>query len=199
MPVGEAANCRCVLEFDDGKPLTNLDERDIMRVGSKSGSSSNGEEPKKDNMMKFSSIFVNPNDQLSENAKKIKPLDGYSDIVFHGSPTELVAYGIDGEEWVYGAKEAAEMIRNSREFCGKPIRLIACNAGALKDGIAQQIADELGVVVLAPTEAVNVAVDGDMFVSDNDELAKIWNYITPEERMKIHQTGEWVEFKPRRR
>lgn len=27
-------NCRCVLEFDDGKVLTNSDECDIMRVGS---------------------------------------------------------------------------------------------------------------------------------------------------------------------
>ncbi len=188
-----------VLKVDDGTVLTNSDERGIMRVGRKSGSSSNGEELKKDNMMKFSSIFVNPNDRLSENAKKIKPLDGYSDIVFHGSPTELVAYGIDGEEWVYGAKEAAEMIRNSHEFCGKPIRLIACQAGALKGGIAQQIADELGVPVLAPTEIVTVDIDGNMFVSDNDILSGIWNSSSSEERRKIHETGSWIEFKPRGR
>lgn len=192
-------NCRCVLEFDDGKLLTNSDERDIMRVGRKSGGTSNGEKPKKDNTMKLSSIFVNPNDQLSENAKKIKPLDGYSDIVFHGSPTELLAYGIDGEEWFYGAKEAAEMIRNSREFTGKPVRLIACNTGALKDGIAQQIADELGVVVLAPTEAVNVAADGEMFVSDNDELATFWARSDPNDRKTIKETGWWVSFEPRKR
>lgn len=31
-PAGEVVNCRCVLEFDDGKPLTNSDERDIIRM-----------------------------------------------------------------------------------------------------------------------------------------------------------------------
>lgn len=30
----EIVNCRCTLKFDDGKPLTNSDERGIMRVGS---------------------------------------------------------------------------------------------------------------------------------------------------------------------
>lgn len=148
--------------------------------------------------MKLSSIFVNSNELLFENAKKIKPLEGYSDIVCHGSPFELLANGNDGEVWNYDAKEAAEMIRNSREFCGKPIRLIACQTGALKDGIAQQIADELGVPVLAPTEIVYVDVLGNMFISDNDELARIWNNSTPEERLKIRQPGKWIEFKPRR-
>lgn len=192
----EIVNCRCTLKFDDGKSLTNGNERGIIRAERKIGRSSNGEIPKKDNMMRLSSSFVNPNDLLYVNAKKIKPLDGYSDIVMHGSPTELLAYGNNGEEWAYGAKEAAELIRNSREFCGKPIRLIACQTGALKDGIAQQIADELGVPVLAPTETVTVDIDGEMFVSDNDILSGIWNSSSPEERMKIHETGTWVEFQP---
>lgn len=30
-PAGEVVNCRCVLEFDDGKVLTNSDERGIMK------------------------------------------------------------------------------------------------------------------------------------------------------------------------
>lgn len=33
-PAGEVVNCRCVLAFDDGKPLTNTNQRGIMRVGS---------------------------------------------------------------------------------------------------------------------------------------------------------------------
>lgn len=33
-PAGEVVNCRCVLEFDDGKVLTNEDRRGIIRVGS---------------------------------------------------------------------------------------------------------------------------------------------------------------------
>lgn len=201
----EVVNCRCVLEFDDGKRLTNGNERGIMRVGSETiGTGSgrvntlNAETPDNSNTARLSSIFVNSNDQLSQNAKKIKPLEGYSDIIMHGSPTELLAYDNDGAELLYSAKEAAELIRNSREFCGKPIRLIACQAGALKDGIAQQLADELGVNVLAPTEIVNVDIFGNIFISDNDILFGIWNQSPSEERIKIRQTGKWVEFKPRR-
>lgn len=195
----EIANCRCTLKFDRGTPLTNANNRGIMRIERKIGRSSNDEVPKKDNMMILSSRFVNSNDVLFRNAARIKPLDGYSDIVMHGSPNELLAYSNEGDEWSYGAKEAAELIRNSHEFCGKPIRLIACQTGALKDGIAQQIADELGVSVLAPTETVTVDIDGEMFVSDNDVLSGIWNSSSPEERVKIRETGTWIEFKPRRR
>ncbi len=195
----EIVNCRCTLKFDRGTPLTNANNRGIMRVERKIGRSSNDEVPKKDNMMILSSRFVNSNDVLFRNAARIKPLDGYSDIVMHGSPNELLAYSNEGDEWSYGAKEAAELIRNSHEFCGKPIRLIACQTGALKDGIAQQIADELGVSVLAPTETVTVDIDGEMFVSDNDVLSGIWNSSSPEERVKIRETGTWIEFKPRRR
>lgn len=148
--------------------------------------------------MELSSRFVNTNDILFRNAERIKPLDGYSDIVMHGSPTELLAFGNDGEEWSYNAKEAAELIRNSREFCGKPIRLIACQTGALKDGIAQQIADELGVCVLAPTEMVRVDIDGNMFISDNDVLGDLWNTCSEEVRAGIKDTGKWIEFKPRK-
>lgn len=204
-PAGEVVNCRCVLEFDDGKSLTNSDEHGIMKtgngiIGTGSGrvSAPNAEALGNNSSVQLSSIFVNSNDQLYHNAKKIKPLKGYSDIVMHGSPTELLAYDNDGVELSYNAKEAAELIKNSREFCGKPIRLIACQAGALKDGIAQQIADELGVNVLAPTEIVNVDIFGNMFISDNDILSGIWNSSSLEERIKIHETGKWVEFKPRR-
>lgn len=113
--------------------------------------------------------------------------------------TLFVRHRISSSELSFRAKEAAELIRNSREFCGKPIRLIACQTGALKDGIAQQLADELGVNVLAPTEIVNVDIAGNMFVSDNDVLVDLWNTSAKEIRGSIKETGKWVEFKPRKR
>lgn len=69
---------------------------------------------------------MNPYDQLFKNADKIKPIEGYDDIICHGSPDGLLIYGLRGEEWTYTAKEAAEIIRNSKEFTGKSIRLISC-------------------------------------------------------------------------
>lgn len=150
-------------------------------------------------ILKLSSKFVNHNDQLYVNADKIVPLDGFSDIVCHGSPNELLIYGLNGEEWSYSAKEAAEIIRNSNEFDGKSIRLISCSTGNGENCIAQKIADELGVNVLAPNEIVSVDVNGEIFVSDNDVLINLWNEASEKERKQIHQTGKWIEFKPRKK
>lgn len=150
-------------------------------------------------IIKLSSKFVNPTDPLYTNANKIKPVEGYGDIIIHGSPDSLLINGLNGEQWEYGAKEAAEMIRNSCEFHGQPIRLIACQTGAKGNGIAQQIADELGVDVMAPTEIANVDINGEIFLSDNGELAEIWNTSSAEERKGIRQTGEWKVFKPNKR
>lgn len=150
-------------------------------------------------IIKLSSKFVNPTDPLYTNANKIKPVKGYGDIIIHGSPDSLLINGLNGEQWEYGAKEAAEMIRNSREFHGQPIRLVSCQTGAKKNGIAQQIADELGVEVMAPTEIANIDIDGEIFLSDNGELAEIWNTSSADERKNIRQTGEWKVFKPNKR
>lgn len=150
----------------------------------------------KDTIMKLSSLFVNSNDNLYLNSKKIKPLEGYSDIVMHGTPSELIARGNDGEEWCYNAREAAELIRNSREFIenpDRPIRLISCNTGQGENCIAQQISDILGVDILAPTEAVYVNGNGEMLVTDNDSLAILWDM-----GVSVKDTGEWKIFKPRK-
>lgn len=150
-------------------------------------------------IIELGSKFLSKSDPLYYNADKIKPIKGYDDIVFHGDPYHLIAYGNSGEEWLYNAKEAAEMIKHCQAFHEKPIRLIACQIGAEQDGIAQQIADEHGVVVLAPTETVFVDIDGDMFISNNRELAELWNMSSPEERKHIHQTGTWIPFEPKKR
>lgn len=150
-------------------------------------------------IIKLGSKFLNEDDPLFKNADKIKPLEGFDDIVFHGDSTHLIAYGNDGEEWLYNAKEAAEIIRNSKSFHGRPIRLLSCQTGANKDGIAQQIADELNVEVLAPSETLFVDINGEMFITDKEELAEIWNISSLEERQKIRQTGEWIPFKPKKR
>lgn len=144
-------------------------------------------------ILKLSSKFVNPNDQLFTNADKIKPLEGFSDIVCHGAPNELLINGLEGEEWSYNAKEAAEMIRNSNEFSGKPIRLLSCSTGSGKNCIAQKISDELGVEVLAPTEDIYVNAEGDMFLTNNKSLAYMWN-----EGETVKETGSWVLFTPKK-
>ena len=146
-------------------------------------------------ILTLSSKFINPNESLYKNSDKIKPIDGFDDIICHGSPEGLIINGMNNEEWIYTAKEAADMIRNSQEFKGRSIRLISCQTGANgENSVAQQIADELGVDVMAPTEIVTVEpVEGKMFVSDNDILTRLW--IRGE---NVVETGKWVIFKPRK-
>ena len=162
--------------------IINIDEKTVSFKG-------------ENDILILSSKFINPNESLYKNADKIKPIEGYDDIVYHGSPEGLIINGMDNEEWIYTAKEAAEMIRNSKGFSGRSIRLISCQTGA--NGIysvAQQIADELGVEVMAPTETVTVEpIEGKMFVSDNDILTRLW--IRGE---NVVETGKWVIFKPRK-
>lgn len=43
---------------------------------------------------------------------------------------------------------------------GQPVRLVACSSGACQTGLAQNLANKLGVEVLAPTEAAYVRSGG---------------------------------------
>ena len=125
--------------------------------------------------------FVNKADRLFENAKKVAPIKDYEDVVSHANADVFYAYTADEAiQYTYSAKEFADMLRNSPTYSGGDIRLLACDAGAKQNGLAQQLADELGVNVLAPTEMVWIFMDGEMFIGPD-------RYI---------RSGEWILFKP---
>ena len=126
-------------------------------------------------------IFANKDEQLFLNAQRIVPILGFEDIVVHSDMDSFYVYGKDGTEYVYTPSEFSEMIKDSPNYHGGAIRLIACDAGAKDDGAAQRIANELNVNVLAPTTTVWTLPDGSMSVET--------------ERGK--QDGEWKEFKPK--
>lgn len=102
----------------------------------------------------------------------------------------------DNDVMIVSAKEYAKMIKNSKAYQGGAVRIISCQAGAKDDGAAQQLANELGVTVLAPTEIVNVDEEGRMFLADSDVLAEMWYNSTNKDEFK--ETGEWKKFKPRK-
>lgn len=144
-------------------------------------------------MIQLSAKFVNPDDRLYKNGSRVKPLEPYTDILCHGTPTELLIYGNNGEEWSYSAKEAVQMILNSQEYNGGDIRLLSCSTGNGEECIAQQIANQLGVNVLAPTETLYINEEGKLFVTDSRELAVMWDDGEP-----VKETGKWVLFRPRK-
>jgi hypothetical protein len=146
---------------------------------------------------KASALFVGKTDLLYEHAQRIKPLDGYDDFVCHATADTFLIYS-GNEEIKMPAKEYAEHIKASSSFHNRPIRIISCQSGEKADGAAQQLANELGVNVLAPTEEVSVDEDGRMFVSNNDVLAELWFEADDDIKQYIKETGKWVVFEPQK-
>lgn len=138
--------------------------------------------------MKLSSRYLNKNDELYQRAAKIKPLEGFDDIVVHGDPYGFVFIDSDGAETNISALEFAKILRTDDNYKGGDIRLIACQVGAGDGVVPQCIANELNVNVLAPTEIVNVDFEGNIILADNETNA----------RAGI-ETGEWKLFKPKGR
>ena len=146
---------------------------------------------------KASALFVGKTDLLYEHAQRIKPLDGYDDFVCHATADTFLIYS-GKDEIEMPAKEYAEHIKASSSFHNRPIRIISCQSGEKDDGAAQQLANELGVNVLAPTEEVSVDEDGRMFVSNNDVLAELWLEADDDIKQYIKETGKWVVFEPQK-
>jgi len=88
-------------------------------------------------------------------AKNLKAIEGYHDVVVHGTPTSVL--GDVGEKLT--AKQLADNILSKGQWDGKEaIRLVSCRTAA--GPFAQQLANELGVPVLAPLDYIRVSNSG---------------------------------------
>ena len=101
-----------------------------------------------------------------------------------------------GEVTQYNAKEIAAMIKEDPTYGGGKVRLLSCGAGSLKSKFAQELADELGQEVIAPTETLWVSEGGQLFISDSSYLADMW-YNDGNIDNSIQSTGYWKPFTPR--
>ncbi|WP_236243943.1 putative T7SS-secreted protein [Streptomyces sp. CC210A] len=75
---------------------------------------------------------------------------GEHDVVAHGSRGGFLEMS---EGYVNGG-QIVDAVTNNPNYNGGPLRLMVCHSGADSSGIAQQIANELGVTVRAPTDMV---------------------------------------------
>ncbi|WP_225632088.1 putative T7SS-secreted protein [Streptomyces solaniscabiei] len=76
--------------------------------------------------------------------------EGRHDVVAHGSRDGFLEFpggNVNGGQIV-------DAVINNPHYNGGPLRLMVCHSGADTSGIAQQIANELGVTVRAPTDKV---------------------------------------------
>lgn len=130
------------------------------------------------------SIYVNSNTDLFRNAKRISPIEGYEDIVIHGSKYGFEIRNADDKPiGIYSVNEFCDILQDDPNYHGGAIRLISCEAGANGSFVAQGLANRLGVVVLAPTDTVWVFPDGSMVIGEDE----------------FTNSGEWREFLPQRK
>ncbi|MET0812326.1 MAG: hypothetical protein ABWY03_04675 [Microbacterium sp.] len=102
----------------------------------------------------------------------------------HGSPSAVQG----GDGTMMDAATFADVVRRRTDWDGEtPIRLFSCDTGRQPDGFAQQLSNELGVDVTAPTTPVWSRPGGDPFVTDIDPVtgAPVWP-----------PSGTWVQFSP---
>lgn len=128
-------------------------------------------------------IYVNKIEDLYSYALKIKPEEGYTDIVSHGDEYSLIFKDGNGKESNVSAEEFCNILDEAGIYKGGDIRLIACSTGAKNGIVPRYMAKRYGVNVKAPTETVNVLSDGSIILANDDNDAK----------MGI-ETGEWALF-----
>lgn len=147
----------------------------------------------KEDLSAYARQYVNKSDPLYELASKIKPLNDFEDFLIHGQPN-LVEYETTNGQWIQlTAEDYAEALKQDEEYHGGNIRLLACKSGMLNDGFAQQLANIMNVKVIAPTQTLWIRADGEMFISDSEILADMWN-----DGEKVIETGAWKVFIPQK-
>lgn len=123
------------------------------------------------------SNFMAPGEQFAANAAKTEPLEGYHDVIVHGSPTEFAA---SPQGPTFGPKNLASLIQGDTGYSGGPVRLLSCSTGADGATAAQEVSNELGVEVRAPSDTLWATGTGELIIGPTPR--------TP--------TGEWRSFFP---
>ena len=140
--------------------------------------------------------FLSNRDGIYKNMENVPPLEGYEDVAVHADPYSFGFVDPQTGETVQStdARFLANRLRESGKYNGGPIRLIACESGKVDDGIAQALANELGVPVLAPTKTVYIDSQGYMVLADNlDEALELMSNAE-----KAWNSDGWKVFAPRK-
>jgi hypothetical protein len=136
-----------------------------------------------ENYIAASPAYLNRTDQLYINSKNIKPLNGYEDIIVHGDEIGFAFQDSSGKESIVSVYKFAEILKQTPSYMGGAIRLISCGTASESAISAQELANIMGVDILAPSDTVWVDFEGNMTIGKE-----------PKEN-----TGEWVKLKPKGR
>ncbi|HEY4244250.1 MAG TPA: hypothetical protein VGM88_30765 [Kofleriaceae bacterium] len=111
--------------------------------------------------------------------KRVPPEGDYFDVAVHSDGDNF--WVLHDGEWVpLKANSVRKWIRKQPGYKGQPIRLLACEAGAIGATAAQAIADGMRVFVKAPTAELWIKRNGSLVVGPSP----------------TEPTGGWREFGP---
>ncbi len=105
-------------------------------------------------------------EKISENIKLVSPYNNYYDVALHGSQT---AVGFGTRTVNMSPRLLAQIIKRQKDYTGNSIRLISCNTGAPMGDrsqycFAEELANALGVEVIAPNDLVFIHEDGKLTI-----------------------------------
>lgn len=140
---------------------------------------------------------MDPSDAFYRNALNRKTIDGFYDVIGHGSPDSIM-YTVCKNSRTLAPEELARVIRTRPDYADEAIRLLSCETGCSPIGFAQRLANEMSKDVLAPSDVLWATSRGDMFIAPQvrDQFGRIvvdqWGRTSPN-MMKL---GEWRLFRP---
>ncbi|MEU9704353.1 hypothetical protein [Streptomyces sp. NPDC047981] len=124
--------------------------------------------------------------QMREMASKLEPEQGAFTVDLHGTPNSVE---VDGRS-ISAEELGAYLTSDQSDWDGEPVRLMSCETGQGEEPFAQELADNLGVPVTAPTELAWSDSQGNSWVASGvfDEYGDMQSTWPPD--------GEWVTFEP---
>lgn len=129
----------------------------------------------------LSPTYAGNESKLKTAAKWIKPKEGYTDIVIHGSDDHVEIK--KGADWVkIDHRTLARMYKGDKAYTKNPIRLISCETGKDVNGFAQNLANKLGRKVIAPSDKVWIHPNGRITIGPNART----------------DTGKWIPYYPKK-
>jgi hypothetical protein len=165
----------------DGSKAETL--ADTSRIGLDAADAANVNAVKNVESVTLSAKLGN-DDATLKAAQWLKPQKGFYDVIVHGAP-DTVAVRISDSKWqTVNQRSLATYISKQADYKGGAIRLASCQTGAqlkhMMPSFAQNLANKMGVPVMAPTDTLFIFPDGKTVIGPN----------------QFTNSGQWKIFYP---
>ncbi|WP_304598590.1 RHS repeat-associated core domain-containing protein [Nocardiopsis sp. FIRDI 009] len=124
--------------------------------------------------------YMEPGDPFAANHARTKPMEGFHDVVIHGTPNSVSSAPMGRQ---FGHRELANRLMRDPSYPGGDIRLCACSTGSPDGSFAQNLANKLGVNVMAPVDTLWAGRHGTLFVGPTSAKKSLspdlWRLFSP--------------------